>query len=90
MIRPLQSIINRGFKKDLSTLFGEGSKVEIVDLTYSTNKKTYVIQTKLFVTNVEESMEVYPSGLEMLVIDAWKMMCIDCPVIVISTMDVIV
>jgi hypothetical protein len=74
MIKPLERIINRGFRKDMD---------------YITSDKSVSIHVTLRVTDVEKSMEVYPEGLRMVVMDGWKMFCLDSPIHITTSIDVL-
>jgi len=89
MIKPLERIINKGFRRDMDLLFGEGSKVDIRRMDFITSDKSVSIHVKLKVTDVEKSMEVYPEGLRMLIMDGWKMFCLDSPVHITTSIDVL-
>lgn len=89
MIKPLERIINKGFRRDMDLLFGDNSKVVISRMDFITSDKTISIHVKLYVTEVEKSMEVYPEGLRILVIDGWRMFCLDSPIHITTSIDVL-
>lgn len=89
MIKPLQVIINKGFRKEMDLLFGEGSIVEFVRVDYITNNKSVSIHVKLKVSDIEKGVEAYPAGLIMLIEDGWKMFCLDSPLQITSSIDVL-
>ncbi len=72
-----ESYLNKLYKKDIDIFFGEGSKIVITSLGYSTNLKQIHMSAKLFPTNSEFAVEIFPEGLEMLITESWKFMGID-------------
>lgn len=89
MIKPFQVIINKGFRKEMDLLFGEGSKVEFTRVDYITNNKSVSIHVKLRVSDIEKGVEAYPAGLIMLIEDGWKMFFMDYKVQITSSIDVL-
>ena len=72
-----EAYLNKLYKKDIDIFFGEGSKIVITSLGYSTNLKQIHMSAKLFPTNSEFAVEVFPEGLEILITESWKFMGID-------------
>jgi len=89
MEKPLQSIINRGFRKQMDLLFGEGSKVKITQVVYSTNDKSVAIHLKLLVSDVKLTEESYPDGLDMLINEAWEMFNVKAKIRLVHSLDLI-
>ena len=89
MEKPLQSIINRGFKKDMESLYGKGAKVCISQVIYSTQNKNVIIHVKLYVSDFKIDEHIYPVGINLIVSEAWKMFSIDCQVRVVNSIDLI-
>lgn len=89
MEKPLQSIINRGFRNEMDSLFGLGSRVSITQIIYSTQNKSVVIHAKLFVSDLDLNHEIYPDGLDLLISEAWKMFSIDCRVRLVHSLELI-
>ena len=69
--------LNRLYKNEINSLFGEGSIIEVNYIKYSTNSKGLVIDCKLLTTDPKESEDTYPVGLELLVSSSWKWMGIN-------------
>ena len=59
--------LNHLYRKEINSLFGEGSIIEVNYIKYSTNAKGLT-------TNPQECIETYPVGLECLVSESWKWM----------------
>jgi hypothetical protein len=72
-----ESYLNKLYKKDIDTLFGENSKIIITEISYSTNIKKIHISANLIPSNHEFAVEVFPEGLEILIMESWKFMGID-------------
>lgn len=76
-------------KSELELMFGEGSYVIINSCKYSTNNSSFVIDIKLMVSDIELTEEVYPDGLIILVEEAWKLMCIDTKITILTSIDIV-
>jgi len=98
MKRMLENLINKLQKEEIELMFGYGSKVVINSINYSTNRKEFVIHTTLFATfNNEDCLneselslhiDMFPTGLNMLIRDSWKFMGIDTPIILVNKLEV--
>ena len=66
--------LNHLYRKEINSLFGEGSLIEVNYMKYSTNNKGLTIDCKLLTTDPEICVETYPVGLECLVMESWKFM----------------
>jgi hypothetical protein len=82
-----EKYLNRLYKNDIDIFFGEGSKIVITSLGYSTNLKQIHMSAKLFPTNSEFAIEIFPEGLEMLIQESWKFTGIDSEIILTSSME---
>lgn len=89
MKKCIEVLLNILFKKDLELLFGAGSKVVVNYCRYSTNSLAFVIDCKLFVTDIELSKDVYPDGLVLLIQESWKFTGINENVGIIHSIDII-
>ena len=85
----LEHLINVVQKDDVELMFGIGSKVIIEGISYSTNSKTYVIHTKVMATNIDDSLDIFPTGLNMLITEGWKYTGIDSEITMINSIDVL-
>lgn len=80
-------------------MFGEDSKVIIESVIYSTNRKEFVIHTRLNATFSNESeinesnykdLEImYPAGLNLLVEQSWKYLGFDVKINIVNKLEVI-
>jgi hypothetical protein len=89
MKRMLEHLINVIQKEDMELMFGVGSKVVIESVNYSTNAKSYVIHARVFATEIDDSLDVFPTGLNMLIQESWKYTGILENVTNVNSLDVI-
>lgn len=87
--RFFQQVLNVGLKKQTEDTFGEGSFIKISNLTYIRSKKAYLVNVTLHFDDIENSMELYPDGLEYIVKAAWDVLGTGQPIIIQSSVDVI-
>lgn len=69
--KPLQKILNTTLKSQINKMFGDGSYVTVNNITYMLSKKSHLISVTLYLTDVEDGMELYPDGLNMIINQAW-------------------
>jgi len=89
MKQMLEHLLNQIQREDLQLLFGEGSKIKIDSVSYSTNNKNYVIHSTVFVKNVEESVEAFPDGLDFLINESWKYTGLDGKITIVNRIDIL-
>lgn len=89
MKRMLEHLINVVQKEDVEIMFGVGSKVIIENISYSTNSKTYVVHAKVIATSIDDSVDIFPTGLNMLITESWKYTGINNEITMINSIDVI-
>ena len=89
MKRMLEHLINVTQKEEMELMFGKGCKIVIESITYSTNAKSYVIHSKVFATEIDDSVDVFPTGLNMLIDEGWKYTGINNDITKVSTLDVL-
>lgn len=82
----LENFTNIHFQKELSYLFGDDSQVKINDIKYLTQKKNFLIDVTINVTDVEHSSESYPHGVEYYISESCKVIKFfgDSPIIISS------
>lgn len=96
----IEHLINKIQKEDLEIMFGKGSNVIIDSVTYSTNKKQFVIHSTLnatyydIVTEVFDegeihNMDMYPAGLNVLIQEGWKYIGINKNITIINRINII-
>lgn len=89
MKKLLEKYINRHYKEELKLLFGEDSYVKIENIIWSTNEKKYVVNSKLYVKEINDSIEAFPEGLDYLINEGWKIIGDANKPVMINTIDVI-
>jgi hypothetical protein len=96
----MEHLINTIQKEDLEIMFGKGSEVKISSINYSTNKKQFIIHSTLnatyrdiskdiIVDNINESLDFYPSGLNLLIQEGWKYIGFDKDITIINRIDIL-
>jgi hypothetical protein len=70
-------------------MFGEGSYVVITNLFYVRSKKTTTINLTLFVSEPNYIVDLYPIGLETLVVSAWSVVGDKTQLTISSSFDLI-
>jgi hypothetical protein len=89
MRKMLEHLINVTQKDEMELMFGKGSKIVIESISYSTNAKSYVIHSKVFATEIDVSVDVFPTGLNMLIDEGWKYSGINNDITKVNTLDVL-
>lgn len=85
--KSLEKLTNNLDKEELKLLFGNESKIKIRSISYSTNKKSYVIDASVLVSNLDESIDAYPEGLNFIIEKSWKYMMYEEKPIIISSIN---
>ena len=80
--------LNNIYKKEINTLFGEGSIIEVNVIKYSTNNKSLIIDCRLLTTDPKVCEETYPYGLNLLVDESWKWMGIHENITLTHSIDI--
>jgi hypothetical protein len=84
----LQRVINHSLKNQLTLMYGEGSYISIDLLDYIRSKKSYLVHAKLYLTDVEDGMQLYPEGVHMLINLGWKVVGQGKPLMILPSVDV--
>jgi hypothetical protein len=76
MILALEFAINKIYRKDLTLLYGENTKVIVEDIKYVTNQKKYLITCKLHIGVIYESElhYTYPTGLNDVILCSCRLL----------------
>jgi len=89
MVFALEYMINIIFTDEVKSLFGDDSYVNIDSIRYSTNLKTFVVHTKVLISDItSENTEDFKSKLTYLVTMGWRYLGKDEPLTIISSIDV--
>ena len=87
--RYLQRILDIALKNQTEHTFGKGSFIKISNITYIRSKKSYLVNVTLYFDDIENGMELYPDGLELIVKAGWDVIGDKTPIIIQSSVDVI-
>ena len=81
---------NRLYKYELGLLYGEGAKIVVNNVSYSTNNKSYVVDVKLILgdTTYDDMSDLYYDGLNYLVTESWKGTGFKTKISLIYTVDI--
>jgi hypothetical protein len=90
MEKHLEIILNKVLKEYKDLLYGEDSKIIVERVDWVLSKKSYIINLKILTSNIEESVEAHPDGINYLVSVGWPILGRKSNTIVVSTIDVIV
>ena len=71
MKKSISVITNKLFSEEIELLYGKGSYVKINNVTYSTNKKNYLIDCVLFVSDIELYGETQNDGIKYIIENSW-------------------
>jgi hypothetical protein len=90
LVKYFDLLLNRIYKRELVLLYGEGSKIEVKSVIYSTNNKSYVIDLKLYLgdTTYDDMTDLYYDGLNYLIDESWKCSGIKKRISLIYTLDI--
>ena len=88
-LRFLQKILDTQLKTKIVETFGNGSYVKISNLTYVKSLDRYIINVTLYIGDIENSIELYPDGLEVIIKMAWVAVGDGKPIAVSSSVDTI-
>lgn len=65
-------LLNYVFYKDIELLFGKGSIIDILSVKYSTNKKAYMVDCKLYLSDIGLFEESQITSVNVLIEECWK------------------
>jgi hypothetical protein len=72
MKRCLWVLINKIFIDELELMYGKGSYVDVNTVKYCTTNKNFLVDCKLYISDIKLFEEIMTGGLEVLIEDAWK------------------
>lgn len=61
-------------RKPIREMFGDGAKIVVDSLEYSTNLKMPTCSVTLYVKDVDSSLDFFPFGLEQIVLDSFTLL----------------
>jgi hypothetical protein len=84
----LETFMNSHFEKELTLFYGEESKIKINEIKYLTQKKRYLIDITMMVTNTEISPESFPFAVEHYLSESCKILnFFPTPPVILSSID---
>ena len=86
----LQKILDTQLKSQITKTFGEKSYVVVSNLTHIRSLDRYMVNVTLYIDDIENSMELYPDGLEVIIKMAWVAVGDGKPIAVSSSVDTII
>lgn len=88
MKRRLELILNNVLKEQKDLLYGDDCRIVVDRLDWSVNKNSYLIGITILVTNIEESIEAHPDGINYLVDCGWPILGRKGKKIIVASLDV--
>lgn len=85
----LQKILDTQFKSQIIKIFGKKSYIVVSNLTYIRSLDRYMINVTLYIDDIENSIELYPDGLDIILKLAWSATGDGKQIIVSSSVDTI-
>lgn len=84
----LQKILNTTLRSQIIKMYGEGSFVTVNNISYIRSKKCHLINVVLYLTDVENGMELFPDGLEIIIKQGWGVIGDGKPIAIQPSVDV--
>ena len=69
-----EKVLNKTNKQDINQWFGENSEIKVTEFSHSISQKRNILSIKLYPTNYEYAIELFPEGLEILVLHTVKIL----------------
>jgi hypothetical protein len=84
----LQRILDTKLKSTVKKTFGEKSYVKVSNISYVRSKDSHIINVTLYLDDVENSIDLYPDGLELIIKQGWDVVGDKKPIIIQSSLDI--
>lgn len=84
----LQRILDTKLKSTIKKTFGEKSYIKVSNISYVRSKDSHIINVTLYLDDVENSIDLYPDGLELIIKQGWDVVGDKKPIIIQSSLDV--
>lgn len=84
----LQRILDTKLKSTIKKTFGEKSYVKVSNISYVRSKDSHIINVTLYLDDVENSIDLYPDGLELIIKQGWDVVGDKKPIIIQSSLDI--
>lgn len=82
-----EKVLNVTNKRDIDLWFGENSEIKVMDFSYSHNQKKNILDIKLYPTNYEYAIDLFPEGLEILVLHTVKILSLPTDYILTTSIE---
>lgn len=84
----LQRLLDTKFKSKIKETFGEKSYIKVSNISYIRSKDCHIINVTLYIDDVENSIDLYPDGLELIIKQGWDVIGDKKPIMIQSSLDV--
>ena len=84
----LQRILDTKLKSTIKKTFGEKSYIKVSNISYVRSKDSHIINVTLYLDDVENSIDLYPDGLELIIKQSWDVIGDKKPIIIQSSLDI--
>jgi len=84
----LQRILDTKLKSTIKKTFGEKSYIKVSNISYVRSKDSHIINVTLYLDDVENSIDLYPDGLDLIIKQGWDVVGDKKPIIIQSSLDV--
>jgi hypothetical protein len=84
----IQKALDTTLKSKIKKTFGEKSFVKINNVSKVRSKNSYLFNVTLYIDDIENGLELYPDGLDVIIKQAWDMVGDKTPIIAHYSLDV--
>ena len=84
----LQRLLDTTLKSTIKKTFGEKSYVKVSNISYVRSKDSHIVNVTLYLDDVENSIDLYPDALELIIKQGWDVVGDKKPIIIQSSLDV--
>lgn len=84
----LQRLLDTNLKSTIKKTFGEKSYIKVSNISYIRSKDSHMINVTLYLDDVENSIDLYPDGLELIIKQGWDVIGDKKPIMIQSSLDV--
>lgn len=84
----LEIILNKVLKEHKELLYGKDSDIIVERIEWIRSEKCYKINVKILTTEIIDSLEIHPDGINTMVDIGWPILGKEKKIIVISSLDV--
>ena len=81
----LQYVINNGLKTKMKLLYGGNSRIVVEDVYWSRRNKNWNVSVVVYTDTINESVEVHPYGVELLVEMSFKLLKIETKLVRVTS-----